>query len=737
MEAGISMKKILLVLGVLVALVAGLAAFLLSIDVNQFRPQIEAQLQRSLKRTVTLGTVSLKIIPLAIGVDDVTIGESAALRSSRPFVTAKQIQVRAGLFALLQKRLDIQSLVLQQPAVELVRTERGKWNFSDIGGDSPGGGSGGGGSAALGLDELEIVDGRVAVTDLEARTPRAVYDHIDLTLSGYAPGKKFDLEAVARLPGSGTISVKGTGGPLPSTGFTGKASLKDASLASLRGFMGSEKLDADANISGEATLTSSGTATNINGNLTAKDVRYGDMKVPQAVEVEYRVVSDSQKKATQIPMLKVKSGDALINAALSVATAGASGNGTIQNLSLPVAALTQPIVLHNASFRLDPGALKLDNLRLSLAKTNLTGSAGIRNFDAPDLQFAADIDQVDYAEIQKLMAAESGSSKGSKSSGPSKVTGSGTVQIGTIKYNNLVLTNAKASCTLDHGLIKLSPISAQSSGGHITGDIQYDGRREPATIAVNTKLDRLDANQLLSSTTSLKDTIAGLLSGDTQAQFTSRPGEEITRTLNGTVKFQLTDGKLQRMNVLNEMASIGKFLGATKQSQPFTNIVKLAGSMVFRDGVGTTDDLKLDLDGGSVAAAGTVNLVDQTLNMRLTTVLSKEFSQRAGGNQIGGLMSTVLANPQGEMVIPATVTGTMSQPRFAPDAERFAQMKLKGLLPSASNPAGAVQSVKGLVDAFRGRKPTADQPGGAAQEKRPVDSILDLFKKKTDKPPQK
>lgn len=731
-------KKILVFAGVLAALVGGLAAFLLSIDVNQFRPQIEAQMQKSLKRTVTLGTLSLKLVPLAVGVDNVTIGEAPAVHSTRPFVTAKQIEVRAALLPLLQKRLDVDALVLRQPAVELVRTERGTWNFSDIGGGG-GGPEPAGGGGSLGLGRLEIVDGSVGVTDLQAHTPRAVYDHIDLTLSGYAPGRKFNLELDVRLPGSGKLAVNGTGGPLPSTAFTGKASLKDVSLASLRGFLSMEKTDADATISGDATLTASGTATHIDGKLTAKDVRYGDIKLPQPVEVAYRVVNDSERKTTQIPTLKITSGDAAIDAALSLAAAGVSGNGTIQSLTLPLASLKEPVVLHSASFRLDPGSAKFDNVKVSLANSNLSGSVGVRNFAAPDIQFTAAIDQVDAGELQKLSAGGGAApAKSAASSGPPKITGGGSVQIGTIKYNNLLLKNVQATCTLDHGLIRLSPLSAQSSGGQVSGDIQYDGRQEPAAIAVNTKLDKVDANQLLSSATSLKDVIAGLLSGDTQAQFLSRPGEDITKSLNGAVRFQLTDGKLQRVNVLNEVASIGRFLGATRRSEPYTAILKLAGSMVFRNGVGTTDDLKLDLDGGSVAAAGTVNLVDQTLNMKVTAVLNKELSQKAGGNQIGGFMSTVLANPQGELVIPALVTGTMSQPRFLPDAERFAQMKLKGLLPSAANPAGgAAQAVKGIMDSLRGQKPAVDQPA-TGQQQQPVDSLLNLFrKKKNDKPPQK
>jgi hypothetical protein len=47
-------------------------------------------------------------------------------------------------------------------------------------------------------------------------------------------------------------------------------------------------------------------------------------------------------------------------------------------------------------------------------------------------------------------------------------------------------------------------------------------------------------------------------------------------------------------------------------------------------------------------------------------------------------MKTALANSQGELVIPALITGTFSKPRCEPDVQQLAQMKLKGPVPLTS-----------------------------------------------------
>src|SRR5215831_13371701 len=99
------MRKILIGAGVLAAvLIAGIAAVLMLVDVNQFRGTIQAQLERQFKRRVTLGNMGLRVFPLSVRIDNVSIADAPQYGSSRPFLTARELRVSAGLLALLQKR---------------------------------------------------------------------------------------------------------------------------------------------------------------------------------------------------------------------------------------------------------------------------------------------------------------------------------------------------------------------------------------------------------------------------------------------------------------------------------------------------------------------------------------------------------------------------------------------------------------------------------------------------------
>jgi hypothetical protein len=170
-----------------------------------------------------------------------------------------------------------------------------------------------------------------------------------------------------------------------------------------------------------------------------------------------------------------------------------------------------------------------------------------------------------------------------------------------------------------------------------------------------------------------------------------------------------------------------------------TNISTMTGNILVKNGIAQTNNLQAKLDIGTVAAVGTASLVDNTLNLRVTAVLAQGVSQKVGGNNIGGYMQTALANNQGELVIPALVTGTFANPKFSADMQQIAQMKLKGLVPNLNNPgsvAGALQNLLGTPKNPAQGAQTQQQGQQQQQQPNPVQDLLGLFgkKKKPEQP---
>lgn len=945
------MRKLLI--AVAAVLVLGLAAiFLLPyfIDVNQYRGTIQAQLQNRLYRQVQLGRMSLGVFPIRVQVQAVNIGEDPRYQSKLPFARVSQMDVSVKLFPLLSKRIEIKSLTLKRPTIELIKDAAGVWNFASLGAapqttappprgrpapPQPAVHTNQNSGSALVLNELRISDGQVAITDFKARQARSVYDHIDLTLSDFAPNRPFSIDLAVHLPGKGaeTLSLSGKGGPvnqaqLMSTPFDGKLKLKEVSVTGAQKFLNSSALrGTDASLSGSADLTSASGRMAAKGSLKVKDAVIHNVEIGYPIEADFDVADDLNSDVLQIRQGDVKLGSTPLSikgtvnshAATSIADvdltareasiedaarlaaafgvafnadtkiagkltanihtqgptdrlvmtgsvnghgleisgkgipetvkvnsidltmtpqdirsapftavsgvttlaaqmniaqyataspsldatlrtingkvdellsiakgfgvgavegmsgSGAisidvhatgpikntdaltfSGTGSLQNASLRMSSLTQPLNIRNASLQFTQNSVNLANLNAALGSTNATGSMNIANLHAPHVTFALAADKLDVVELQNLTASgKTGSVKKADASWSllptvhaaaaqsggflNSATGTGTITVGRLLYQRTNLTNVHSSVNLNHGVIQLSPLTAQLFGGQINGAITADMRQEVSSFTVNAKLAAADANQLLTAVANMKDSVSGSLSASLDQTFATPASGDITQTLNGPFTFALTNGKLNKLDLLNELGKIGKFAGAAKGYTAFSN---MSGTFDIRNGVANTNDLKAALDVGSMAGSGTINLVNQALGLHLTTVLNKSFSQSVGGTGVGGYLNTALANKNGELVLPVMVNGSMSRPIVTPDVQKLAQMKLDNLIPSVGGLLGGKSGgAEGILSTLmNGSQSHQNQPAAKPapnQQQQLQDAIGSLLGgKKQAKPPK-
>ncbi len=464
-----------------------------------------------------------------------------------------------------------------------------------------------------------------------------------------------------------------------------------------------------------------------------------------------------------------------------------SGTGQIANASIKPESLTQPLNIKNAALQFTQNSVVINNLAASIGSTNATGNATLRNFQSPQVQFTLAADKLNVTELQQIIGSAPAPQTRTASLVPAaqaaptpaapsiitRMTGGGQLTIGTVTYDQLLLQNVRSTVTLNNGIIRLSPLTATVYNGQESGTIELDMRQPQTIYNVNLKLQGVDSNKLISAMSNLKETLYGLMAANANASFASVPtGSDIARTLNGRFSLNLHDGKLAGVDVLQQLSAIGKFQSIGRNAENFTKLSQLSGDFDIRNGVATTNNLKALIDGGTVAATGSVNLVDQGVNMQVTAVLSKTYSQQVGGNGIGGFMQTALANKNGELVLPVLVTGTFQSLHFAPDINKIAQMKLQNLLPSFGNPGqlssgilGALGGrgnsgadgnsqggVSGIMDAITGKQkpnqqypqnpPATANPNQQAQPDNPASQVNDLVQgifggnKKKAQPPK-
>src|SRR5512135_1153937 len=126
------MRKIIII-GVVACVLIVLALAVISrlLDVNHYRGRIQAELQNRLGRPVTLGGIDLSLLPPSLRVKDVAIGEDPRFGAG-PFARAQELSVRVSLIPLLRKDVEIQSLQLINPDIQLICSRDGNWNFASL-----------------------------------------------------------------------------------------------------------------------------------------------------------------------------------------------------------------------------------------------------------------------------------------------------------------------------------------------------------------------------------------------------------------------------------------------------------------------------------------------------------------------------------------------------------------------------------------------------------------------------
>ena len=119
---------ILIALGVLVLGIL-LPPFL---NVNRYRSQVAASIGKALGRGVSVSNIELKMIPRPGMVLSGFVVSDAASYGAEPMLRADTVTAYLRLSSLWRGRLEIGTLSLEGPSLNLVRREDGRWNLEDL-----------------------------------------------------------------------------------------------------------------------------------------------------------------------------------------------------------------------------------------------------------------------------------------------------------------------------------------------------------------------------------------------------------------------------------------------------------------------------------------------------------------------------------------------------------------------------------------------------------------------------
>ncbi len=393
MKRGLKIAAIVIV--VLVIIVIAVPFF---IDANTFRPKLESELTGALGRQVTVGNLSLSLWSGSVSADNIVIADNPEFGKT-PFVQAKSLKVGVEMIPLIfSKTLNVTELTLEQPEINLVKSENGeKWNFSNIGSQSastsqqtnappqpmkaqpeskP--------SAAenapsanpnLTVAKLNVKNGRVTVSQVGSPSGPHVYSNVNVEVKNFGFTNSFPFSVTADLPGGGSVDLKGNAGPINSTDASLTPVSADLAVQNMN-LAQSGFIDPASGIAGIAdlrgTVTSDGHDAKVNGTLRASKLQVAKNGAPAGrdVEVTFATVYDLTKQNGTITQ-----GDVAMGKALAHLTGAYDLRPQVTTVDMKLVGNGMPVdelqaMLPAVGVKLPPGAtLKNGDLNVNLTTT--------------------------------------------------------------------------------------------------------------------------------------------------------------------------------------------------------------------------------------------------------------------------------------------------------------------------------------------------------------------------------
>jgi AsmA protein len=717
-----STRFILIAIGAVVALFLIVAVCLpLFLNADNFRSRIEATLTKSLGRQVTIGKLELSVWSGGLVATNATVADDPAF-SAQPFIQADSVKIGVELLPLiLSKQVHVRGFSLISPKVQLLRSANGTWNYSTIGKASATPSAQDADTRQtfpdLTVGHVTVENGRFTVgaqaaAGAAASAPVRVYDQVNLDVKNFGFRNSFPFNASAHLPGDGTVSVKGTAGPInaqdaSATPFSGHLEMKhidplaagfvDASTG-ITGLLDNMVLDASWN--GQQMHVTKLLVDN--PHLTV--VRDNTPPAPKAA-------GPSPEGTTMLENLSVD--DAQVkNASVTLSTRGQAGTAVYQQLNAQISNVTPKTASpFTVSAELPGGG--------SLAAKGQVGPFNQLNNAATPLNAQVTLKHVELA-TSGVLPADAGISgltdlQAQIQSNGQTLNATGTGTIANIK----LAKNGQPSATP----VQIQFTVAQNEQA-LTGQLQRaiftvgravinaDGTYQTAgpTTALNLKLNGnavpIDDLVAFLPSAGVRLPQGSQLRGGTLTTTLTVSGSTASPVISGPVRLdntQLAGFDLgARLKTLSQLTG-GKIGGATGSG---TNIRSLSMNIRESSAGIQTDNIALDVAGvGTATGSGTVSdagALNYNMLLKLTGLVggssASNAAPAAGGGTaglLGGLAGMIPGGAGGaaglgglgglaavamKNGIPVAIGGTTSNPSFAPNLSGLAASAGKDLL---------------------------------------------------------
>jgi hypothetical protein len=278
-----------------------------------------------------------------------------------------------------------------------------------------------------------------------------------------------------------------------------------------------------------------------------------------------------------------------------------------------------------------------------------------------DAQLKATANRIDVDELLALAAAftPAGAPASRKGTPSTPVRIAARIESKTAKVGDVEVTQFSTGMEVDGNRIALTPIAFRIFGGRYEGSLNAR-LGETLTATLQSRVQDLDVAQLAAFGDS-PGTVTGTLTGTGAFSSQGADMEAIMAGAAGKGSVSIVDGTINRLNLVR---TVVLFFGKPAADSPASSdrFERIDASFSLADQVFRATSLSLRSRDADLVGTGTLTLGSKALDGRVNLVLSEELTSQAGTNLVR------YTREGNRVVLPAKVSGTLSQPRVTIDA---------------------------------------------------------------------
>lgn len=690
------------VLGALVALVIVLVVcVMLFVDPNDYRDDISAAVESRTGRKLALtGDLKLSVFPwVALETGAATLSDAPGF-GDEPFVSIDGARVSVRLLPLLRGRLEVGKIRLDGARIRLITDEQGRDNWADLGKRDEAQPQTETGSGELPtIAGLEITNSSVTMEDRKEKSRRVVRD-FNLETGRLASGEPFDLKTGFVLDQDASLSVK-----------VHVATTVTADLESNTHRLADPQID--MTVQGQG-YPPEGIPVQLRARSLSADIGHG------VHQLDGLTLATTWKgdgfPAAGVPV-SVQAQQLLANletqtldlTEFSAEIAGAKLTGSLQGreildapqlrgpmrldrisprewlpkLGIELPATADPAVFSQLSFSGNVVATKdsagLEDVQLTLDDTTARGQVGIANFEAKALRFDLDIDRINADRYLAPKSAEAAKPDKEEKSPPTEIpiemlrtlNARGQLRIAEAIFSGVKFSKLRLGVNARDGKVRLHPAEAAMYGGTYSGDIGIEAGKDSARVNFSEQVNSVAFAPLLKDMFE-SERFSGKGSATFKGSASGRNTDDLMKTLDGTIDFNIAEGALEGADLWYEIRrarAVLKQEAVPERSGPArTTFDALRGTGVFKDGVMSNNDLDVSMQYLRIGGKGTLDLPKSTLDYQLMATVLKIPKEGADTAQMQDLV---------DAQIPVKVTGKLDDPKVRPDIQGYVKGRVK------------------------------------------------------------